>query len=67
MAPAYLAFNGKNDAQGAMGRKVDYGLQPECIAGVAVWVMPSTSARARRFWSIDPWHDLAGVVMQLDR
>ncbi len=57
--PANLAFNGKNAARGALERSVDYGVQPERIGGAALWVLPSTSGAARRFWDIEPWHDLA--------
>src|SRR6201996_6841141 len=31
--PAHLAFNGKNSARAALGRPVDYGVQPERIGG----------------------------------
>ncbi len=58
-SPAHLAFNGKNSAKVALGRPVDYGRQPERIAGAAVWVLPSTSGAARAFWDIAPWRDLA--------
>jgi TDG/mug DNA glycosylase family protein len=57
--PARLAFNGKNPAQGALERRVDYGIQPEQIGGAEVWVLPSTSGRARRFWDVEPWRALA--------
>ncbi len=57
--PANLAFNGKNAARAALGRSVDYGLQPERIGGAAVWVLPSTSGAARRYWGIEPWRELA--------
>ncbi len=57
--PANLAFNGKNAARGALERDVGFGLQPERIGGAEVWVLPSTSGAARRFWSIDPWRELA--------
>jgi double-stranded uracil-DNA glycosylase len=57
--PANLAFNGKNAARGALERGVDYGLQPERIGGAAVWVLPSTSGAARRYWDIGPWRELA--------
>jgi TDG/mug DNA glycosylase family protein len=57
--PANLAFNGKNAARGALERGVDYGRQPERIGGADVWVLPSTSAAARRFWDIEPWRELA--------
>jgi len=57
--PANLAFNGKNSAQGALERAVEFGPQPEQIGGAAVWVLPSTSGAARRYWSIGPWQELA--------
>jgi double-stranded uracil-DNA glycosylase len=57
--PARLAFNGKNAAQGALERPVGYGPQPEQLGGAEVWVLPSTSGRARRFWDVTPWRDLA--------
>ena len=59
VAPAHLAFNGKNAALGALGRAVDYGPQPERLGGATVWVLPSTSGAARRFWDIGPWRELA--------
>lgn len=57
--PANLAFNGKNAARGALERDVDYGPQDERIGGATVWVLPSTSGAARRFWDIEPWRELA--------
>ena len=57
--PVYLAFNGKNSARGALEREVQIGPQEEQIGGAAVWVLPSTSAAARRYWDIDPWQELA--------
>jgi TDG/mug DNA glycosylase family protein len=57
--PAYLAFNGKNAARGALERAVEFGPQEEQIGGAAVWVLPSTSGAARRFWDIGPWQELA--------
>lgn len=59
--PANLAFNGENAARGALGHGVDYGLQPERIGGAAVWVLPSTSGAARRYWDVGPWRELAGA------
>lgn len=57
--PANVAFNGKNAARGALGRRADYGLQPERIGGAAIWVLPSTSGAARRYWDVGPWRELA--------
>jgi double-stranded uracil-DNA glycosylase len=60
--PANLAFNGKNAARGALERDVAYGPQEEQLGGAAVWVLPSTSGRARRFWDAGPWRELAGAL-----
>jgi TDG/mug DNA glycosylase family protein len=57
--PANLAFNGKNAARGALERDVAYGPQEEQLGGAAVWVLPSTSGAARRFWDVGPWEELA--------
>jgi TDG/mug DNA glycosylase family protein len=57
--PTHLAFNGKTAARAALGRPVTYGPQPEPIGGASVWVLPSTSGAARRFWDIGPWRELA--------
>jgi TDG/mug DNA glycosylase family protein len=59
--PGILAFNGKNAAQGALERAVQFGPQEEQIGGAEVWVLPSTSGRARRYWDIDPWQGLADL------
>lgn len=64
--PANLAFNGKNAARGALERAVGYGLQPERIGGATVWVLPSTSGAARRFWDVGPWRELAREVLGFD-
>lgn len=60
--PANLAFNGKNAARGALERDVAFGPQEEQIGGAAVWVLPSTSGAARRFWDVGPWEALARSV-----
>lgn len=57
--PEILAFNGKNAARGALEAAVDFGPQPEQIGGAEVWVLPSTSGAAKRFWDVGPWQDLA--------
>ncbi len=68
VAPAMLCFNGKRPAQQLLGRAaVDYGLLPERLAAVRLFVAPSTSAAARGHWSIDPWRELARRVRDLTR
>ncbi len=61
-APAWVAFNGKNAAKGALGRSVDYGRQPERLGSARVFVLPSTSGAARGSWDVELWHELARIV-----
>ncbi|MBA3865673.1 MAG: mismatch-specific DNA-glycosylase [Solirubrobacterales bacterium] len=60
--PMRLAFNGKNAAQAVLEMAVGYGVQEETVGGAEVWVLPSTSGRARRFWKIEPWRRLAEAL-----
>lgn len=58
-APRVLAFNGKRAASVFLGRSVAYGLQPERIGATTLFVLPSTSGAARRWWDVSHWHELA--------
>jgi double-stranded uracil-DNA glycosylase len=62
VAPQHLAFVGKRAAQTVLGRRVDYGRQESSFAGATTWVLPSPSGLARRFWSVQPWRELAAAV-----
>jgi double-stranded uracil-DNA glycosylase len=64
VAPAHIAFVGKKAAQVALGRGVEYGQQSEPFAGATAWVLPSPSGLARRFWSVEPWRQLAAAVAE---
>lgn len=61
--PAILAFVGKRPAAVTLGRRVDYGAQPERIGApgmtTALFVLPSPSGLARRYWDEEPWRALA--------
>jgi mismatch-specific thymine-DNA glycosylase len=57
--PLHFAFVGKRAAETVTGHSVAYGLQAERFGGARTWVLPSTSGRARRFWTIEPWRQLA--------
>jgi len=58
--PKILAFNGKRAACAFYGRKrVDYGRQSEPLGRTAVFVLPSTSGAARRYWKESHWRGLA--------
>ena len=59
LAPSALAFNGKRPAQLFFGGQVQYGLQRDACGTTRVFVLPSTSGAARRFWDEEPWMELA--------
>lgn len=62
-APRVLAFNGKKAAGVFLERsRVEYGIQGERIGGTAVFVAPSTSGLAQRWWDAGVWGVLARVV-----
>jgi TDG/mug DNA glycosylase family protein len=65
VAPEHLAFVGKRAAQTVLGERVGYGARTERFAGARAWVLPSTSGAARRFWSIEPWRELAAAVQEV--
>ena len=62
LPPRVLAFNGKRAAQEYFGRAVDYGRQQEPIGETLVFVLPSTSAAARRFWHEKYWQQLGEIA-----
>ena len=61
--PRAIAFNGKFAATTALGVKaIAYGRQPELAHGAAMFVLPSPSGRAVRFWDERFWFELAEYV-----
>lgn len=62
-APRAIAFNGKRAAETFFGRGVNYGRQVESINETAIFVLPSTSGAARRFWDESHWRELASFVL----
>lgn len=63
--PRVLCFNGKRAVQEFLRRRVTYGLQREMIGPTALFVAPSTSAAASRWWNLAPWQELARLVREL--
>lgn len=58
--PGMIAFDSKFAACKYFGRRtVAYGLQEETLAGIPLFVVPSTSGRARMYFQDGPWRDLA--------
>lgn len=60
--PAVVAFTNKRAAEEFVGRSVDYGLLEEAIGSSQLFVLPSPSGAARRWWQIQRWHELAELV-----
>lgn len=64
--PAILAFTAKRPAQVFLRavfdmRTVDYGLQTETIGPTRLFVLPSPSGLAIRYWDPSWWHRLADL------
>jgi len=65
--PKFIAFNGKKGASFLLGFKgvtsiVDYGIQGRVIGSSKVFVLPSTSGSARRFWDEKYWFELKELI-----
>jgi double-stranded uracil-DNA glycosylase len=66
-APRFLCFNGKRAALEALGQKrVSYGLHLRTFGVTKLFVAPSTSAAARRWWDGGIWEELAELVRECD-
>jgi double-stranded uracil-DNA glycosylase len=57
--PRVLAFTSKRAAEEFLGHSVPYGLLQEKIDDTMLFVLPSPSGAARRYWDLKPWSDLA--------
>lgn len=67
LRPRAIGFNGLNAARRFHDRPaLTYGRQPDW-EGLAVFVLPSTSGRAARFWNERPWFEFAAFVHALRR
>ncbi len=64
-APKILAFVGKRPARALLGRPVGFGLQAETIGRTRIFVLPSPSGAARRYWDERPWAELAASAGRL--
>jgi double-stranded uracil-DNA glycosylase len=60
--PRVLAFTSRTVATQFLGRRIETGRQPDRVGRTVVWVLPSTSGLARRFFDIGPWEDLARFI-----
>ena len=58
-SPKIVCFNGKNAALAYLNKKhVDYGYQNCKIGNTKIFIAPSTSGAANRFWNIKIWEEL---------
>jgi TDG/mug DNA glycosylase family protein len=60
--PKVLAFTSKRAGEEFIGHPVEYGLAEETIESTLLFVLPSPSGMARRYWSQEPWRGLAALV-----
>jgi len=74
--PKIICFNGKKSAaalcswqqaRNCQTAEIDYGIYPYSIMqnGPTLFVAPSTSAAAKRYWQPMYWHTLATLVKQV--
>jgi TDG/mug DNA glycosylase family protein len=66
-APKAIAFVGKRSAQvffkAHFGLKnMAYGLQQQTVRDTKIFVLPSPSGLAARYWDIGPWQALAAFI-----
>ena len=64
--PKIFAFNGKQAAKEFLNtKKVSYGQQEQKIGNTTIWVLPSTSPVAGKYWNIDHWKNLKKIADKL--
>lgn len=61
-SPSVLAFTSKTAAGAMLGRGLDCGAQQRTIGETRIWVLPSTSGLATRYFDLQHWADLASEV-----
>ena len=66
LAPKLVCFNGKTAARQFFGvRRVEYGEHRERVGDTRLFVAPSTSGAANRYWDIAYWQRLADLTEHL--
>ena len=64
--PGILCFNGKRAAKTFLrSRIIAYGLQDQAIGRTRIFVAPSTSGAANRWWDRSHWEELARLAAAL--
>ncbi|MBL7817493.1 MAG: mismatch-specific DNA-glycosylase [Saprospiraceae bacterium] len=67
--PKFIGFTSKTAASFALGFRgvtslIDYGLQNRTIGASKVFVLPSTSGSARKFWDEKYWFELKKLIKE---
>lgn len=65
--PRWVAFTSKKAASVYSGRrvgKIQYGVQAEVIGATGLYVLPSPSGLARRWWKEEVWQGLGALVAE---
>jgi TDG/mug DNA glycosylase family protein len=65
--PQVVAFTSKRAAKEFLERPVGYGLVEEVVGSSLLFVLPSPSGAARRWWQVSIWHDLAKLLASKHR
>jgi TDG/mug DNA glycosylase family protein len=63
--PQVLAFNGKKAASIYLRkptRDLSYGRYTQDDEALCIWILPSTSSAAKRYWDEAPWRELAKII-----
>jgi TDG/mug DNA glycosylase family protein len=67
-APGMVAFTSKRGAQAVLAdlgaEGIRYGEQEVTLHGTRLFVLPSPSGQARKFWKIGPWQQLAQAIAE---
>lgn len=61
-APRVVAFTSKNAASAMLGRGLNCGEQDQTVGATRLWVLPSTSGLATRYFELRYWQELANEV-----
>ncbi|MFT4155149.1 mismatch-specific DNA-glycosylase [Parafilimonas sp.] len=67
--PKFIGFTSKAAASFALGFRgvtslINYGLQIQTIGASKIFVLPSTSGNARRFWDEKYWFELKKLIQE---
>jgi TDG/mug DNA glycosylase family protein len=63
--PRIIAFTSKRAGAEFLGREVAYGLLSEAAGNSRLFILPSPSGAARRYWNRQHWRDLSRLRSSL--